>query len=256
MSILKHTISAGVNGRVPRYWRSLAGACLILLAAASDGSAQVNDTRVYTFVLVDQLEFQSGDADPIHWDLQGWIGGDYNKLWFKAEGEQRTGTGAGEVEVQALFSRLMTPFWDFQVGVRVDGVYGGVVDRTRGLLAVGVEGLAPYWFDVEAALFVSHTGDISFRVTSTYDLLMSQRLIFQPRFEVNAAVQEVPEFGVGTGLNELELGWRMRYELRREFAPYIGFSWARRVGGTASLARSEGAEVSDFSLVGGFRVWF
>ena len=121
---------------------------------------------------------------------------------------------------------------------------------------MGVEGLAPYWLSVDAALFVSHLGDISLRATTAYDLLVSQRLIFQPRFELNAAVQEVPEFGVGSGLNELELGWRLRYELRREFAPYVGISWVRRVGGTASLARSEGAEVSDFSLVGGFRVWF
>ena len=135
-------------------------------------------------------------------------------------------------------------------------MYGGDVDRLRGLLAVGVEGLAPYWFDVEAALFVSHAGDISLRVSSTYDLLMSQRLIFQSRFEFSAAVQEVPEFGVGSGINEFELGGRLRYELRRELAPYIGISWTRRVGETASLTRSEGAEVSDFSLVGGFRVWF
>jgi copper resistance protein B len=248
MSVPTRATSAGAGGRAVGFWRSLAGACLILLAAASDGFSQVNDTKVYTLVLVDQLEFRSGDADPISWDLQGWIGGDYNKLWLKSEGEQRTGSGAGDAEVQALFSRLISPFWDFQVGVRVDAAYGGAVDRTRGLLAVGIE--------VEAALFVSHAGDISFRASSTYDLLFSQRLIFQPRFEINAAVQEVPEFGVGSGLNELELGWRMRYELRREFAPYIGISWARRVGGTASLARSEGAEVSDFSLVGGFRVWF
>lgn len=256
MSVPTYTTSIDAGDLVSRFWRSLAGACLIMLAATSDGSAQVNDTKVYTFVLVDQLEFQSGDANPIRWDTKGWIGGDYNKLWFKSEGEQRTGTGAGDAEIQALFSRLISPFWDFQVGVRVDGVYGGDVDRLRGLLAVGVEGLAPYWFDVEAALFVSHAGDISLRVSSTYDLLMSQRLIFQPRFEVNAAVQEVPEFGVGSGINEIELGGRLRYELRREFAPYIGISWTRRMGETASLTRSEGAEVSDFSLVGGFRVWF
>ncbi len=255
MSVVANT-TTGAGGRPSGFRRPLAGACLMVLAAASDGSAQVDDTRVYTFVLVDQLEFQSGDGNPIRWDAEAWIGGDFNKLWLKSEGEQRTGTGSGNVEVQALFSRLISPFWDFQVGVRVDGAYGGDVDRMRGLLAVGVEGLAPYWFDVEAALFVSHAGDISLRATSSYDLLMSQRLIFQPRFELNAAVQEVPEFGVGSGLNEIELGGRLRYELRREFAPYIGISWTYRVGGTASLARGEGAEVSDFSLVGGLRVWF
>ncbi|MFV1985991.1 MAG: copper resistance protein B [Gemmatimonadota bacterium] len=236
--------------------RAFVGACLILMAAASEGSAQVNDTKVYTFVLADQLEFRSGGTGLFRWDVQGWVGGDYNKLWFKTEGDQPTGTGAGDAEVQALFSRLIAPFWDFQVGVRVDGVYGGDVDRTRGLLAMGVEGLAPYWFDVEAALFVSQDGDISLRASSTFDLLMSQRMIFQPRFEVNVAVQDVPEFGVGSGLNDLELGGRLRYEIRREFAPYIGISWVQRVGDTANLARVEGASTSDFSLVGGVRIWF
>jgi len=246
----------GDSRRLSRQWRSLASAGAILMGAASVGSAQVHDSQVYTFVLIDQLEFRSGDADPVRWDAEGWIGGDWNKLWFKSEGEQRTATGGGEAEVQALFSRLITPFWDFQVGLRVDGEYGGEVDRMRGLLAVGIEGLAPYWFDVEAALFVSHTGDISLRATSSYDLLITQRLIFQPRVEVNAAVQEVPEFGIGSGLNDFDLGWRLRYELRREFAPYVGISWGRQVGGTATLARAEGGQVSDFSLVGGLRVWF
>ncbi len=236
--------------------------CAVLVAAGlslfygSQLAAQVHDSKIYTFVLVDQLEFRSGDADPIRWDAEGWVGGDFNKLWFKTEGEQLTRDGSGDVEVQALYSRLISAFWDFQAGVRVDGVYGGEVDRMRGLLAVGVEGLAPYWFDIEAALFVSHQGDVSLRATSTYDLFVGQRLIFQPRFEINAAVQEVPEFGVGSGLNDFELGWRLRYELKREFAPYIGISWTRRVGETADFARAEGAEASDFSLVGGIRFWF
>lgn len=243
--------SRSVTG--PRRW--LAAAAL-WAGLAAQASAQVHDTRIYTFGLVDQLELRSGDTDPVRWDAEGWVGGDYQKLWFKTEGEQPTVGGAGDAEVQALYSRLIGAFWDFQVGVRLDGTFGGGVDRLRGLLAAGVEGLAPYWFDVEATLFVSHAGDVSFRGTSTYDLFVGQRLIFQPRAELNVAVQEVPEFGVGSGLNDIELGWRLRYEIRRQFAPYIGISWTRRVGETADLARAEGAEASDFSLVGGLRMWF
>jgi len=220
--------------------------------------AQVDDTDLYTYFSFDELEIRGGDANPIRWDAEGWIGGDFNKLWVKTEGEQFTASneGEGEAELQVLFSRLATAFWDFQFGVRVDGVYGGDVDRARGLLVVGVEGLAPYWFDVEAAAFVSHEGDVSFRTTSTYDLFVSQRLIFQPRLEVNVAIQDVPEFGVGSGLNEVDLGWRLRYEVRRKFAPYVGTAWARRIGDTADLARDVGRSVSDFSVVGGVRIWF
>jgi copper resistance protein B len=236
--------------------RAIAVACLGLFGVGAEVAAQVHDTKVYTFVLLDQLELRTGDATPVRWDAEGWVGGDYNKLWFKTEGEQFTALGEGEAELQVLYSRLITSFWDFQVGLRLDGVYGGEADRMRGLIALGVEGLAPYWFAVDAALFVSHEGDVSFRGTSTYDLFVTQRLIAQPRFELNAAVQEVPEFGVGAGLNDIELGWRLRYELRREFAPYLGISWTRRVGGSADFARAEGREVSDFSLVGGLRVWF
>ena len=130
------------------------------------------------------------------------------------------------------------------------------MDRARGLLAVGVEGLAPYWFDVEATAFVSHRGDVSFRATSTYDMFVTQRLIFQPRAEVNVAVQEVSDFGVGSGLNDLGLSWRLRYELHRKFAPYLGLSWTRKFAGAADMARDAGASVSDVSLVGGLRVWF
>ncbi len=235
---------------------ALALASLAVVASVGRTSAQVADDKIYTFVLFDELEYQqNGNTNPFRWDAEGWVGGDYDRLWFKTEGEQLTSGGGGEAEVQALYSRLISAFWDLQVGARLDVRYGEA-DHARGLIAFGVEGLAPYWFDVEASLFVSHKGDVSFRTTATYDLLFSQRLIGQPRFELNAAVQDVPEFGVGSGLNDIGLGWRLRYELRREFAPYLGISWIQRLGGTADLARAEGADTSEFALVGGVRVWF
>lgn len=230
---------------------------LAFLGTAHRISAQVADDKVYTFVLFDELEYQQdGETNPIHWDAEGWIGGDFEKLWFKTEGEQLTSNGEGEGELQVLYSRLFSGFWDLQVGLRLDGRYGGDVDHWRGLVAFGFEGLAPYWFQVEAATFISHNGDVSFRASVTYDMFLGQRLVAQPRIEVNVAVQEVPEFGIGSGLNDFELGWRLRYEIEREFAPYVGVSWIRRVGGTADMARDIGLNAGDLSLVGGVRVWF
>ena len=219
--------------------------------------AQVMDNKVYSLVLFDLLEYQhTGAENPVTWDMLWWIGGDFTRLWIKSEGARSTTVASGDVEVQALFSRLFAPFWEWQAGLRLDTRYGAGTDRTRVLAVVGLEGLAPYWFEVEPAVFVSHEGDISARVTTTYDMFVTQRLIAQPRIEVNAAVQDVPEFGVGSGLNDLDLGFRLRYEIRREYAPYVGISWLRRFAGTADLARLSGGAVSDLAAVGGLRVWF
>ena len=219
--------------------------------------AQVMDNKVYSLVLFDLLEYQqTGAENPVTWDMLWWIGGDFTRLWIKSEGAHSTTVGSGDVEVQALFSRLFAPFWEWQAGLRLDIRYGAGTARTRVLAVVGLEGLAPYWFEMEPAVFVSQDGDISARVTTTYDMFVTQRLIAQPRIEVNAAVQDVPEFGVGSGLNDLDLGFRLRYEIRREYAPYVGISWLRRFAGTADLARLSGEAVSDLAAVGGLRVWF
>ncbi len=235
---------------------------LITLAAVSllgPGSAatQTLDDKTYTFVLFDLAEYrQNGDRNPVSWDVIGWVGGDYTRFWFKSEGEVATVGADGDVEIQGLYSRLIAPFWEVQAGLRADLRYGGGEERARVQAVIGLEGLAPYWFELEPAVFVSHEGDVSARLTASYEMFVTQRLIGQPRVEVNAAVQEVPDFGVGSGLNDLELGFRLRYELRREYAPYLGVNWLRRFAGTADLARQAGNEVSDVSLVGGIRVWF
>lgn len=241
--------------------RQAAGALVLIFlfhtVTGRSAAAQVNDDAVYTFVLFDELEFQPGTpAELLHWDAEGWVGGDFDKLWLKTEGDHATEGGEGDAELQVLYSRLITPFFDLQAGVRLDAVYGGDADQARALATFGIEGLAPYWFEVEGAAFVSHEGDVSFRGTGTYDVFFTQRLIGQPRAEVNVAIQKVPEFGVGAGLNDIELAWRMRYEVRREFAPYLGISWIRRIGSTAELARAAGGEASGFTVVGGLRMWF
>ena len=146
---------------------------------------------------------------------------------------------AGEVEGQALYSRLITSYFEAQAGVRVDTEFGDGDLRARPHLVVGLEGLAPYFFEVEPALFVSTKGDVSARFTGSYDLLLTQRLLAQPRLETNVAVQRVEDWSVGAGLNDIELGLRLRYEIRREIAPYVGVNWTTRYGEAADFARAE-----------------
>lgn len=209
-------------------------------------------------VIVDQLEhrFQNG-KNLFRWDTEGWFGGDSNRIWFRTEGEQRVRKGSGgEAEGQLLYSRLIAPFWELQVGFRHQRLYGPGPDRSRSFFALGAEGLAPYWFELEPSLFISDRGDVSARLAATYDLLFTNRLILQPRFEINAAAQDVKKFGIGAGVNNVELGGRLRYEIRREVAPYIGVSWVRKVGETAGISRREGEPVDNFSVVLGVRLWF
>lgn len=217
----------------------------------------VEDRQLFSMVLVDQLEYRNNrDADTLEWDAQAWIGGGYNRLWLRTEGRDRqTGDSGGEWEVQALYSRLVAPFWDFQAGLRYDQLYGDV-DRERGFAVIGFEGLAPYWFEVTPALFISEDGDLSARLKASYELLFTQRLILQPSIEINAAAQTVKEFDVGAGINDIELGLRLRYEIKREFAPYIGVSWTNKFGGTADIARDAGERTDDFAVLAGVRVWF
>lgn len=219
----------------------------------------VHDDAVRGFFMLDRLEYgiSSGD-NSFTWDAQGWLGSDYNKIWVKSEGEHEfsTGTDSGENETQLLYSRLIAPFWYLQVGGAYEQLYGEGNDPSRFSGVVGVQGLAPYWFEVEPAMLISEDGDISFSFEAEYDLLFTQRLILQPRFESQIAIQEVEKFGVGEGLNNIELGIRLRYEIRREFAPYIGISWNKLIGDTADIARSEGEDDDKKSLLVGIRMWF
>ena len=205
-------------------------------------------------VLADRLEYQTNEGDSLFlWDAQGWIGGDYNKLWVKTEGEYLFGSDRfEEVETQALYSRAIGRYWDVQAGVRHD--FKPDPSRTYGV--IGLQGLAPYWFEVDSALFVSDKGDVTARIEAEYDLLFTQRLILQPRAELNFAFQDVDELGIGSGLSTAELGLRLRYEIRREIAPYIGVSWTRSVGDTADFARGEGEDPGKVSFVAGIRLWF
>jgi copper resistance protein B len=219
--------------------------------------APIEDNQIFWFLLFDQLEFRGHEGpDPLRWDAEGWLGTDYNRLWLKTEGQHISTERNGELEVQFLYSRLISSFWEFQAGLRYDRTYGPGPDRSRFFAVIGIQGLAPYWFELEPALFISGDGDVSARLTANYDLLFTQRLILQPRFEFNVAIQDVEDFGVGSGLNDLSLGFRLRYEIKREFAPYFGISWLRKFGEAADISRREGETADDFNVVGGLRLWF
>lgn len=204
-------------------------------------------------LMADRLEAQIHDGqDGYLWDAQGWYGGDIHKLWVKSEGRGRFGEKLDDGEAQALWSRAVTPWFDFQTGAR----YDFRPDPERGYLVAGLQGLAPYFFDIDAAAFLSNEGELSARAQAEYDLLLTQRLVLQPRAEVNLAAQKVRERGIGNGINDIELGLRLRYEIRRELAPYIGVEWDRKLGETADLARDEGESTNDLFFVAGVRFWF
>lgn len=240
--------------------RARASTILVLIAAgvglvarSEPAAAQVADDRLFTFFQVEELEHRWNDgADSVNWDAQGWIGGDVNRAWLKTEGEQILEDTLEEAEVQLLYSRLIAPFWDLQAGGRYD--FRPNPSRFFGVL--GVQGLAPYFFEVDAAAFVSDDADVSARLEVEYELLLTQRLIAQPSAEFNFAIQEVQDLGVGSGVNDVELALRVRYEIIREIAPYLGVSWIRKLGQTADLARDEGDSADTFALLAGLRFWF
>ena len=191
-------------------------------------------------------------ADAYRWDGEGWFGGDINRFVVKTEGEGAVRGGVESGEVQALYSRAIGPWFNLQAGVRHDFKPG----PSRTYATIGFEGVTPYWFEVEGALFLSDKGDVLGRLEGYYDQRITQNLILQPRVELNFAAQDVPANGIGSGLSDAELGLRLRYEIRREFAPYIGVSWERKIGDSARFARAAGERVQATSLVVGIRTWF
>lgn len=204
-------------------------------------------------LLLNLAEYQvRSRSDGYRWDGEGWFGGDWNRLVVKSEGEGTVDDRIDDAEVQLLYSRAVSPYFDVQAGVRHD--FNPLPSRTYGTIAF--EGLAPYWFEVEGALFLSERADLLGRLEGYYDQPITQRLVIQPRVELNFAAQDVRENEIGSGLSDLELGLRLRYEIRREFAPYLGVSWLRKVGDTADFARGQGQRASSTSLVLGVRVWF
>lgn len=204
-------------------------------------------------LIADRLEYRPRNGkDGFAWQAMGWIGGDIDRLSFETEGEGAFGEALETGEVRAAWRHALDPWWNFELGARQD--FGHGPDRTYGV--IGIEGLAPYWFEVGAHAFVSNKGDVHFRLEAEHDMRLTQRLILQPSVEIDAAAQDVPELGIGAGFEKVELGARVRYEFAREFAPYVGVHWERKLGETARLARSDGEAASQVSAVVGVRMWF
>lgn len=216
------------------------------------------DSEPHTFLLFDQLEYQDIDgSDALAWDAIAWYGGDYQRLWIESEGEDLGNGKGGEIErFDVQYGRLIAPFWDVQLGLGYQRAYGDGPDNDRVSAVFGLQGLAPQWFEVDANLRVSEEGDVSADLEAEYDFLLTQRLVLQPRFETAFAFQEVDEFDVSKGLNNMRLSLRLRYEFRREFAPYIGISWSRLIGDAADTARLSGEDVEEAAVVAGLRIWF
>jgi copper resistance protein B len=227
-----------------------------------DWPPPVNDQEHRLFTLIDVLEYRPSTSgrqghEDYRWDIEGWYGGDYNRLWFKSEGQKDTAFKADyDVDFQLLYGRFIQKHYDFQIGPRVETQTFRGKNVTRGLGVIGIEGLVPYNYEFESALFIDQNGAVSARLSLTKDMLLTQRLILQTRFETNAAVQRVEEFTTGSGLNNLELGIRLRYEIQRKFAPYVGISLDRSFGETATLVRQEGGTPSQIRLAVGVRMWF
>lgn len=213
---------------------------------------QMDDRARTAMVLVDQFEWRNAaEGNAAVWDAQGWLGGDYNKLWIKTEGERVAGVTEG-AHADVFWDRNISRWWSIQAGVRQD--FG--VGPSRTWAAIGVQGITPYWFDTEATFYVGEQGRTAIRLKSEYDLLFTQRLILQPEAEANLYGKSDSARHLGSGLSDLELGLRLRYEVRRELAPYVGVVWSRQFGGTADRVRQSGGNPSDVQFVAGLRALF
>ncbi len=212
----------------------------------------VHDRAVNYFVLLDQLEWQSGSgADALGWDTRGWIGQDRNRFWFRSEGD-RAGGRTEQAQTNLFYGLAISRWWDLMAGVRLDTLPG----TPRSALAVGIQGLAPYWFEVEASAYVEPSGRTHVRVETGYEQLITNRLVLHPLVEFEVYGRADRERQIGTGLSTGELGLRLRYEFRREFAPYVGVVWTRKFFGTADQARAAGNDVAGTRLAVGLRTWF
>ncbi len=263
-----------LESRRARVCRLLAAAIMLVLLGSSAAHSQsgsalgmaqsgssvpgweppVMDNPIIWHVLFDQLEGRTNGPDnEFRWDGQGWIGTDMNKLWFKSEGFVENGK-AGDGITEALYDRPIPHlrYFDMQAGVRYD--LDSNPGRTWG--AIGIEGLAPNFFEFEPTFYFSDRGRVAGRVNGSYDLLITNRLILQPQFELNFYSKSDPSRSTGSGLSELDTGLRLRYEISRKFAPYIAVAYAGKFGETADFTRAEGGIVNDVRFTFGIRVWY
>jgi copper resistance protein B len=207
----------------------------------------------YSLVMLDLAEigFQKG-RESYRFEGEAFTGGNINRFGIKFEGEGAFGEPIEDLELQALYSRAIAPYWNLQAGIR----YDIKPDPSRTYAVLGVEGIAPYWFKLTGATFLSNKGEVRARLEGSYDLRLTQELILQPRIETNLSFQDIPAIGIGSGFTDFEAGLRLRYEIKQEIAPYIGIEWRKQLGNTARFTRAAGDDPSMLSLVAGIRLWF
>ena len=212
----------------------------------------VHDQAVNYFVLLDQFEWQAADKGRgLDLDATGWIGRDRDRLWLRAEAGSE-GDRLGEAQAHVLYGRQFSRWWDIVAGVRQDFRPG----PAQTWAAIGLQGLAPSWFEIEATAYVGAAGRTQARFEVEYELLLTNRLVLQPLVEVEIVGKSDPERGVGAGVSTTDAGFRLRYEVRREIAPYLGVAWSNKWGKTADFAEAAGEETGGARVVAGLRLWF
>jgi len=217
---------------------------LTLLLAFGNAAAQ-DDQMIFSHFKAERLEYEGNEnLHLFKWDVQHWIGNDDHKFWLKTEGDYSADQDIfGRADLQLLYSRNISTFWDFQIGAR----RAFEPERTYDAV-IGFQGLAPYFIEVDSAMFITDNGNVLGRLSLGYEILLTQRLILQPRLEVNVAAKDIENRGVKAGVTEFETGVRLRYEIEREFAPYVGFDYVEE----ASLLEHH----HSVRAVVGMRIWY
>jgi len=231
-------------------------ASVVIIAALNlamiPAQARMEDDPLETKLMLDKFEVGRADGNNIlAWEGAVWTGKDLNKLWLKSDGERVAGETEG-TETRLLYSRAIDPFWDIQIGLRHDT--SG--DAKRNYINIGLQGLAPYYFETDANLSVAKSGQVKLNSSFEYEMMLTQKLVLSPEIELNAYTKDDKSMGVASGLSDLEAGLRLRYEIKREFAPYIGVNWSKKLGNTADMAKDEGEETSETAIVLGVRAWY
>jgi copper resistance protein B len=222
----------------------------VAAAAQESGSVHpVEDTVIFNMIKI-EADYAPRNDDLITWDVDGWIGGDFERVWLRSEGEAVDGD-LEEAEAQLYYGWNVATFWDALVGLRQD-----FEPERETYLAASLVGLAPYFFETEGSLFVSTDGDVSLRVKQNFDLLITQQLIVEPHIEANLYAQDVPERNAGAGLSDVEASLQLRYEIVRKISPYVEVAWARKFGETSSRAQAAGDNPEATTVRLGLRLWF
>jgi copper resistance protein B len=224
------------------------------LDGAAPYGSPIQDDRIYVHAMLDQFEGRVGEGGYFRWDWQAWAGDDWNRIWLKSEGRYNVDRNGrvSDGDQELLYDRPISRYFDIQAGVRTD-----LDDGTgRTWAALGIQGLAIDFWNVDATIYASDQGHYALKTNASYDLYVTQRLVLQPQFETNWYTSEDRGRDIGAGLSDIDMGLRLRYEISRKVAPYLGVTYQRAFAGTESLTREQGGRVNDVRFVFGIRLWY